>query len=378
MKIRRQKQMSEKNKNIIISGGGTGGHLFPALSIADALMKRNASYRILFVGAEGRIEMERVPAAGYKIIGLPVSGIQRKLTLKNLSFFINLWNSLRKARKVVKDFKPDIAVGVGGYASFPVLWTAFRRGVPIVLQEQNSYAGLANKLLGKKAKKICVAYEHMERYFPAENIVLTGNPVRSNIQNIKEKREEACQYFGLDPKRKTLLVIGGSLGAATLNGSVINSLQTLKEAGCNVIWQTGKLYHHKIMQERELTKYPEIKPMPFIERMDLAFSIADIIVSRAGAGTISELCMVGKAVVLVPSPNVAEDHQMKNAMALVEKNAALIVKDQDAESVLIDEVIALMQDEKKMKDMGEQIKKMEKPHAANTIVDEIEKIMHQK
>ncbi len=378
MKIRRQKQMSEKNKNIIISGGGTGGHLFPALSIADALMKRNASYRILFVGAEGRIEMERVPAAGYKIIGLPVSGIQRKLTLKNLSFFINLWNSLRKARKVVKDFKPDVAVGVGGYASFPVLWTAFRRGVPIVLQEQNSYAGLANKLLGKKAKKICVAYEHMERYFPVENIVLTGNPVRSNIQNIKEKREEACQYFGLDPKRKTLLVIGGSLGAATLNKSVINSLQTLKEAGCNVIWQTGKLYHHNIMQNRELTKYSEIKPMPFIERMDLAFSIADIIVSRAGAGTISELCMVGKAVVLVPSPNVAEDHQMKNAMALAEKNAALIVKDQDAGSVLIDEVIALMQDEKKMKDMGEQIKKMEKPHAANTIVDEIEKIMDRK
>lgn len=367
--------MKQKPKHIIISGGGTGGHLFPALAIADALQRRLPKCKILFVGALGKLEMERVPQAGYEIIGLPVAGIQRRLTLKNVAFFSRLWKSLRKAGAVISDFQPDVVVGVGGYASFPVLWKSSRKRIPTLLQEQNSYAGLTNKILGKTADRICVAYHKMERYFPANKIVFTGNPVRSHIHHIEKKREEAIDFFNLNPEKKTLLIVGGSLGAGTLNESVIKDAEKLKNNAYNVIWQTGKLYHENIRQSGFLKQYPQFRAMPFIDRMDLAFAVADVIVSRAGAGTISELCMVGKAVVLVPSPNVAEDHQTMNALALVEQNAALMVKDNKAVTDLMNQVLDLMQDEEKLKMLGQQIKKMETPNADELIVDELMTLM---
>ena len=313
-------------KKVIISGGGTGGHIFPALSIANALKRLNKDIEILFVGAEGKMEMEKVPEAGYKIVGLPVRGLQRKLTLNNLKVLWNLWRSLKKAKRVVREFKPDVVVGVGGYASGPIGKVATNAGIPLVLQEQNSYAGVTNKLLAKKAAKICVAYEGMERFFPQEKIIFTGNPVRKDLLNAVSERAEGIAFYGLNANKKTVLVTGGSLGRQAVAPGFLGGADDDQTH----ITEFGKKYgnYHKEREEQLKGRMPEnVKFMPFLKRMDLAYACADLVVARAGAGTISELCLLGKAVVLVPSPNVAEDHQTKNAMALVNKQAAVMVKD---------------------------------------------------
>ena len=354
---------------IIISGGGTGGHIFPALSIADALKKRYPDVEILFVGAADRMEMERVPAAGYSIVGLPVAGFDRKNLLKNIGIVFKLLKSMYLAWKTLKKFRPDIVIGVGGYASGPTLKTANRMGIPTLIQEQNSYAGVTNKLLAKKAEKICVAYGGMEKFFPAEKIVLTGNPVRElKIDN--RELTMAYEYFKLNPNKKTILVVGGSLGARTINQSMIKGLEKINQSkDVQFIWQTGKYYYDEVVYRVPFTVYP------FISRMDLAFSVADLIISRAGAGSISEFCMVGKPVILVPSPNVAEDHQTKNAMALVNKNAAIMIADKDAETQLIDKALELIHNEAELQSLSANILKLALPDAANRIVDEIGKIL---
>lgn len=359
---------------ILISGGGTGGHIFPALSIADAVKERYPSADILFVGAENRMEMERVPAAGYSIIGLPVAGFDRKNLLKNISVLFRLFKSMRMARKIVKDFQPDIAIGVGGYASGPTLQAANRLGVPTLLQEQNSYAGVTNKLLAKNAAKICVAYEGMERFFPKEKIVLTGNPVRKDLECTDAKRKEACTHFQCNPDKKTVLVLGGSLGAGSINNSILSSLQTISESDVQFIWQSGKYYYSDLKEK--LADYPQapVHLTPFISRMDLAYSAADLIISRAGAGSISEFCILGKPVILVPSPNVAEDHQTKNAEALLKKDAAILIPDSNAKSDLIPQTLEVIQDEQRLKALSENILKMALPNAANKIADEIDRI----
>ena len=355
-------------KRIIISGGGTGGHIFPAISIANAIKARYPEVEILFVGAENRMEMERVPAAGYKIIGLPVAGFNRKNLLKNIRVLIKLQKSLSLARKIIRDFKPEIAIGVGGYASGPTLKAANRIHIPTLLQEQNSYAGVTNKLLAKKASKICVAYDGMEKFFPKDKIVLTGNPIRQDLQCSEEKRKEAYDYFKLDPNKKTILVIGGSLGARTINQSMIKGLEKINQSDVQFVWQTGKYYYEEIVHRSPFTVHP------FISRMDLAYSVADLIISRAGAGSISEFCMLGKPVILVPSPNVAEDHQTKNAMALVNKNAAIMIADNDAENQLVDKALDLIHNEQELQSLSANILKLALPDAANSIVNEIEKI----
>ena len=331
--------MKEKLR-IIISGGGTGGHIFPAVSIANAIKELRPDTEILFVGAEGRMEMHRVPAAGYPIKGLPVAGFDRKNLLKNIPVLIKLFKSQRLARKIVKEFKPYAAVGVGGYASGPTLKVAGSLGIPTLLQEQNSYAGVTNKLLAKDAKKICVAYEGMERFFDKDKIILTGNPVRQGLRNHQTTREEAIASFGLDPNKRTILILGGSLGARTINQCLINHLDKVKESGVQFIWQTGKIYIDEartaVAQAGEL---PMLHVTDFISDMATAYSAADLIISRAGAGSISEFCLLQKPVILVPSPNVAEDHQTKNALALVNKNAALYVKDSEANDLLLDKAI---------------------------------------
>ena len=365
-----------KNLRVIISGGGTGGHIFPAISIANAIKVRYPDSEILFVGAEDRMEMEKVPAAGYPIIGLPVAGFDRKNLLKNISVLVKLNKSLALARKTIKDFKPDIVIGVGGYASGPTLKAANRLGIPTLLQEQNSYAGVTNKLLAKKAKKICVAYEEMESFFPKNNIVLTGNPVRQDLECTEEKRKEAYEYFTINPQKKTILVVGGSLGARTINQSIIQSLPQIDESeGVQFVWQSGKYYYQDSL--KELVKYPNapIRLTEFISRMDLAYSVADLIISRAGASSISEFCILGKPVILVPSPNVAEDHQTKNAMALVKKDAAVMVQDKDAIQDLIPKALGMIQDDARLKTLSENILKMALPDSANKIVDEIDKIL---
>ena len=343
-------------KKVIISGGGTGGHIFPALSIANALKRLNKDIEILFVGAEGKMEMEKVPEAGYKIVGLPVRGLQRKLTLNNLKVLWNLWRSLKKAKRVVREFKPDVVVGVGGYASGPIGKVATNAGIPLVLQEQNSYAGVTNKLLAKKAAKICVAYEGMERFFPKEKIIFTGNPVRKDLLNAVNERVEGIAFYGLDSNKKTVLVTGGSLGAGSINKAMVRWLE--KIAGwkdVQVIWQCGS-YYHKELEEQLKGRMPEnVKFMPFLKRMDLAYACSDLVVARAGAGTISELCLLGKAVVLVPSPNVAEDHQTKNAMALVNKQAAVMVKDAEVVERLGEVMERLLQDDGERKSLSEHI-----------------------
>jgi len=356
-------------KRVIISGGGTGGHIFPAISIANAIKARYPEVEILFVGAENRMEMERVPAAGYKIIGLPIAGFDRKNLFRNIGVLIKLQKSLSLARKVIRDFKPEIAIGVGGYASGPTLKAANRMHIPTLLQEQNSYAGVTNKLLAKKAAKICVAYDEMEQFFPEEKIVLTGNPVRRDLQCSEEKRKEAYDYFQLDPNKKTILVIGGSLGARTINQSMMKVLEKINNSDVQFIWQTGKYYYEEIVHHAPFTVYP------FISRMDLAYSVADLIISRAGAGSISEFCMLGKPVILVPSPNVAEDHQTKNAMSLVNKNAAIKIADKDAENQLVDKALELIHNESELQSLSANILKLALPDAANSIVDEIEKIL---
>ena len=363
-------------KKVIISGGGTGGHIFPALSIANALKRLNKDIEILFVGAEGKMEMEKVPEAGYKIVGLPVRGLQRKLTLNNLKVLWNLWRSLKKAKRVVREFKPDVVVGVGGYASGPIGKVATNAGIPLVLQEQNSYAGVTNKLLAKKAAKICVAYEGMERFFPQEKIIFTGNPVRKDLLNAVNERAEGIAFYGLDANKKTVLVTGGSLGAGSINKAMVRWLE--KIAGwkdVQVIWQCGS-YYHKELEEQLKGRMPEnVKFMPFLKRMDLAYACADLVVARAGAGTISELCLLGKAVGLVPSPNVAEDHQTKNAMALVNKQAAVMVKDAEVVERLGGVMERLLQDDGERKSLSEHILTLAMKDSDEVIAREILKIV---
>ncbi|WP_321320532.1 undecaprenyldiphospho-muramoylpentapeptide beta-N-acetylglucosaminyltransferase [Labilibaculum sp.] len=362
--------MKQKIK-IIVSGGGTGGHIFPAISIANALKQKHSDCEILFVGAEGKMEMEKVPSAGYQIVGLPIRGLQRNFSKENLKFFTRLFKSLRKAKAIVKDFQPDAVVGVGGYASGPLLYAAAKMGIPTVIQEQNSYAGITNKLLAKKAKKICVAYEGMERFFPADKILLTGNPVRKDLLDIVSKKQEAKAYFQLNPEKKTILVVGGSLGARTINNSMLGSLSAISDSEVQVIWQTGKFYIEKVREELKKWDIPGLKVFDFLGRMDLAYAAADMVISRAGAGTISELCLVEKPCILVPSPNVSEDHQTKNAMALVNKNAAIMVKDIDAEKELVLVALKLINDTDKLSELSANCKALAKPNAADEIADQI-------
>ncbi len=374
--MRNQKQkVKQKNKNIIISGGGTGGHVFPAISIANAIKEIEPETNILFVGALGKIEMEKVPSAGYEIIGLPVAGLQRRLTVKNISFIFKLISSLRKSKKIIKDFKPDLVVGVGGYASGPILYKANKMGIPTLIQEQNSYAGITNKLLAKKAKRICVAYEGMEKYFPKNKIILTGNPVRQDLLDKIESKEEAIKHFGLEQDKKTILVVGGSLGARTVNQSVIGDINKIGKSEFQLLWQTGKYYFHDAKKVTDESGYKNIKVLDFITKMDMAYAAADVIISRAGAGTISELCLVGKPVILVPSPNVAEDHQTKNAMALVNKNAAIIIKDMEAREKLLDAVLGLIKNEEQIKKLSENIKEMALRDSAKNIAEEVLKLV---
>ena len=364
----------QQHKRVIISGGGTGGHIFPAISIANALKHYDDRIEILFVGAESRMEMEKVPAAGYKIVGLPVEGLKRKLTLKNFGVICRLLSSLRMSRKIIKEFRPDVVVGVGGYASGPVLYKAARMGIPTLIQEQNSYAGVTNKLLAKRADRICVAYDNMNKFFPEEKIVLTGNPVRSDISRNDANIEKALLHFGLKPDKRIVLVLGGSLGSATINNSILAGLSRVRELGYQLIWQTGKYYFDEMSQAASTLVNEDIKIMGFIDRMDFAYSIANLIISRSGAGTISELCIAAKPVVLVPSPNVAEDHQTMNAMALVEKGAAVMVRDKEAIDSLTNVLIGIMEDEDKQKDLINNINKMAISDSDTRILSEILKI----
>lgn len=365
----------KKNIRIIISGGGTGGHIFPAVSIANAIKEQHPEAEILFVGAEGRMEMQRVPAAGYQIIGLPVAGFDRKHLLKNISVLIKLMKSQIKARQIIKEFKPDAAVGVGGYASGPTLKVAGSMGIPTLIQEQNSYAGVTNKLLAKKACKICVAYEGMERFFDKEKIILTGNPVRQNLLNQQMSREEAIRSFNLDPTKKTVLIVGGSLGARTINNCVLNGLDQIRQSGVQFIWQTGKFYINEAKEKvGQAENYPMLHTTDFITDMAAAYSAADLVISRAGAGSISEFCLLGKPVILVPSPNVAEDHQTKNALALVAKDAALYIKDAEASEKLLKTAIETVQQPETLKKLSTNIAKLAFKDSANTIAEEVWKL----
>lgn len=366
--------MENKKIKIIISGGGTGGHVFPAISIGNALKKINPDVDILFVGALGKMEMEKVPAAGFPIVGLPISGFQRKLSLKNFAVIFKLGISLMKARKLIRKFKPDVVVGVGGYASGPVLRIAASKGIPTIIQEQNSYAGVTNKLLSRKAAKICVAYEHMSKFFPQEKIILTGNPVRQDLENVGGKRPHAIDHFHLDPDKKTILVLGGSLGARTINRSLLERMGKLSTSGVQVIWQTGSKYYKKINDEISCKDIATIKVFDFISRMDLAYAAADIVISRAGACTISELCLVGKPAILVPSPNVAEDHQTKNAMALVDRDAARMVIDIEAPDRLVDVALFLLNNEPVLNKLSTNISKMAIRDSAKRIAEEVLKL----
>ena len=356
---------------VIISGGGTGGHIFPAIAIANALKALSPSIEILFIGAEGRMEMEKVPAAGYNIKGLWISGLQRSLSLKNLSFPFKLISSLFKAKKILKQFKPDVAVGVGGYASGPMLHVAAKSGIPALLQEQNSYPGITNKLLANKVQKICVAYDGMERFFPKEKIMLTGNPVRKDIRNLDGKKARGVEYFKIDPDKKTLLIIGGSLGARTINLAIEASLNIYAENDIQVIWQTGKTYFEKA--KTACVKYADkgIYAHEFISKMDYAYAVADFVVSRSGAISVSELCLVKRPVILIPSPNVAEDHQTKNAMALVVHNAALLVKDVEAIDKLGNEVLNLSNNIELQEKLKQNIAQLGKADAAEVIANEV-------
>lgn len=362
-------------KRIIISGGGTGGHIFPAVAIADELKRQFPDVEILFVGAEGKMEMEKVPQAGYKIIGLPIAGLQRKLTLKNLSLPFKIIKSMVLARKTLKEFKPEVAIGVGGYASGPTLKAASMLGIPTLVQEQNSFAGKTNMLLAKKANTLCVAYDGMEKFFPKEKIVLTGNPVRLEVTQIEGKRQEAFDFYGLDASKPTVLVIGGSLGARTLNESIISGIETLQSHGIQVLWQCGKLYFEELTNRLKGKDLTGIYLTQFISRMDFAYALGDVIVSRAGAISVSELCLVHKPVILVPSPNVAEDHQTHNAMALVNKQAAVLVKDVEARNTLVNTTIELVKDQELQQTLSQNIMQLGKPDATKEIVNEIKKIV---
>ncbi|MCG8574273.1 MAG: undecaprenyldiphospho-muramoylpentapeptide beta-N-acetylglucosaminyltransferase [Flavobacteriales bacterium] len=361
-------------KKVIISGGGTGGHIFPAVAIANKVKENYPDADILFVGAEGKMEMEKVPKAGYEIVGLPIRGLQRKLTLKNFAVPFKLIASLMKAKKIIKNFQPDIAIGVGGYASAATLRVASKQKIPTLIQEQNSYPGITNKWLAKRAKTICVAYDHLERFFPQEKIVKTGNPVRSEVVQIEGKREEAFRHFGLDPNKKTILVIGGSLGARTLNESFKKDIQQLLEKDIQLIWQCGKIYLTNLKPEVEQLNTDLIYLSDFIYKMDLAYAAADVIVSRAGALSVSELCLVGKPAILVPSPNVSEDHQTKNAMALVNEEAAVLVKDVESREKLIPIILEVMENNEHRQKLSEEILKLGIADASDRILKEIEKL----
>lgn len=370
----------------VISGGGTGGHIFPALSIADKLRELNRETEILFVGAEGRMEMTKVPQAGYKIIPLPIAGLQRKLTLSNLALPWKVVKSVHEAKKILREFKPDIAIGVGGYASAPLLWAAQRLGIPTLIQEQNGFAGLTNKILGKKADSICVAYSGMDRFFPAEKIVMTGNPIRSVMKPATpQTREEGLKFYGLSPEKKHLLIIGGSLGSGTLNRSVMGWISAGCPGGKNleVLWQCGKYYKSSVdafMEKARAEKLggetlQHIRHSDFIGRMDLAYAAADLVISRSGASSVSEICACGKAAVFVPSPNVAEDHQTHNAMALVREGAGVLVKDADAPAKLMETATGLLADGEKIKEMESNALRLALPQAAQTIADEVYKVI---
>ena len=364
-----------KELRIIISGGGTGGHIFPAISIANAIKSKFPDAKILFVGALGRMEMQRVPAAGYEIKGLPICGFDRKHILKNGGVLYKIWKSQRIAKRIIRDFKPMAAVGVGGYASGPTLNVCASKGIPCLIQEQNSYAGVTNQLLAKKADKICVAYEGMERFFPAEKIIMTGNPVRQNVLECTMSREEARLSFGLDANKKTILLVGGSLGARTVNESVRQHLDRVKESDVQFIWQTGKYYNEEMNKAvSDFGEISNLKVMDFISDMGAAYKAADLVISRSGASSISEFCLLGMPVILVPSPNVAEDHQTKNAMALVNKDAAIYVKDADAPDTLLQTAIDTVTDDTKLATLSENIKKLGLKDSANVIADEVVKL----
>ncbi|WP_044205387.1 undecaprenyldiphospho-muramoylpentapeptide beta-N-acetylglucosaminyltransferase [Flammeovirga sp. OC4] len=354
---------------VIISGGGTGGHIYPAIAIANAIKEQRPETEILFVGAEGRMEMEKVPESGYEIVGLPIAGIQRRLTLENLSFPFKLIKSLWKASSIISDYKPNVIVGVGGYASGPIMWRGQSSKIPTVIQEQNGYAGLTNKILGGRAEKICVAYPGMEYYFPQKVISFTGNPVRQDIIELESKKEEGYKEWGFDPTKKVAFVFGGSLGALTLNESMAKGVQRLLDEGIQVIWQTGKYYYEKY--HAEFGDKEGLHVVSFIKNMANVYAISDIVVARAGALSISELCLAGKPSILVPSPNVAEDHQTKNATALVKEDAAILVKDTEAREQLIDEMLALMQNEEKLQSLSKAILQLGKPNAANDIANAV-------
>ena len=371
---------------VIISGGGTGGHIFPALSIADKLKEHNPETEILFVGAEGRMEMEKVPAAGYRIEGLPIAGLQRKLTLSNLALPFKVLKSISMAKKLIREFKPDIAIGVGGYASAPLLWAAGRLGIPTLIQEQNGYAGLTNKIVGKKAESICVAYDGMERFFPADRIVFSGNPIRKEIVPATEQmRQEAMEFYGLDPQKKHIFIVGGSLGSGTLN----NAMKKWISDGCpggegiEVIWQCGKFYKPSVdafMKDGEASGLggavlKQIQHSDFIKRMDLAYAAADVVISRSGASSVSELCAAHKATIFVPSPNVAEDHQTHNAMALVNKEAAMLVKDSEAVEKLLPTACSLIENPEKIALLEKNIATLAKTDAAMTIAKEVYRVI---
>ncbi len=363
-----------KLERVIISGGGTGGHIFPAIAIADEIKKRNPNVEIVFVGAIGKMEMEKVPAAGYKIEGLNIVGFQRKFTFSNFLLPFKIIQSLWKARSILKNFKPQVVIGVGGYASGPTLKAATMLGIPTLIQEQNSFPGKTNKLLAKKVNAICTAYDGLERFFPANKITMTGNPVRFEMVHIDGKRQEAFDYYKLDSNKKTLLIIGGSLGARTLNESIVNHYSLTSEKDVQVLWQCGKYYFASLNEEFKQMDHPNIKLVQFIDRMDLAYALSDVIISRAGAISVSELCLIKKPTILVPSPNVAEDHQTKNAMALVSKKAALLVKDSVAVESLIPTAIDLLSNEDEKAKLISEITKLGRPNATEHIVDEIEKI----
>lgn len=356
----------------ILSGGGTGGHIFPAIAIADALKKRHPQAEILFVGAKDKMEMEKVPQAGYPIKGLWISGIQRKINLSNLLFPIKLISSLVKAHRILQNFKPDVVIGTGGFASGPLLKAATQKNIPCVLQEQNSYAGITNKWLAAKAAKICVAYENMERYFPKDKITLTGNPVRLDLLEIDSKKEEAIRHFEVTKEKTTLLIVGGSLGAKRINQLIEENIPFLKEKNIEVIWQCGKLYYEEY---KNYSANDFMQVHKFLNRMDLAYAAADIIISRAGAGAVSELCIVGKPVIFIPSPNVAEDHQTKNAASIAEKDAAILLKEADLEAHFQIEFEDLLNDKSRQKELSKNIKALAKPKATDAIVNEIEKLI---
>jgi UDP-N-acetylglucosamine--N-acetylmuramyl-(pentapeptide) pyrophosphoryl-undecaprenol N-acetylglucosamine transferase len=379
--LKRKLQMKEKkymnrqrHRRIIISGGGTGGHIFPAISVANALKRIDPETEILFVGALGRMEMEKVPEAGYRILGLPVEGLLRRFTFKNVTVLLKLIKSIRMAKKILVEYAPDVVVGVGGYASGPVLRQAGRMGIPTLIQEQNSYAGVTNRLLARKASVICVAYEGMDRYFPADKIIMTGNPVRQNLENLENLRDKAVTFFKLRNGAPVVLVLGGSLGAGSINNSFTGSIDKLGNSDCQWLWQTGKYYFEDVIKRVAATGYENIYVHGFINRMDYAYSAADVIVSRAGAGTISELCLVGKPLILVPSPNVAEDHQTMNALALTAKDAAVLIPDSQAAGSLAEETLKLISDLNRRKVLSENISKLAERDADIRIAQEVMKL----